>query len=69
MPKEVSKEELTERAQVVRAFEASCKIEYPSDEERAFRIALMKRLGAEWNLRELRDKVITGPAPSKTTPR
>ena len=61
MPKEISKEELTERAQVVRAFEASCKIEYPSDEERAFRVALMKRLGSEWNLRELRDKTIALP--------
>lgn len=67
---ETTKEELTLRAQMVRAFEAACKIEYPSDQERNFRIALMKKLGAEFGLREVRDKEITGPAapPSTRTP-
>lgn len=58
---ELNKDELTERSQLVRTFEASCKIEYPTDPERNFRLALMKRLGERFGLREVRDKEIVGP--------
>lgn len=48
-----SKEELQERAQLVRIHEANCSIEHPSDEERAFRSAIMRKLGVEYGLREM----------------
>lgn len=56
-----TKDELTERAQLVRVHEANCKIEYPTAEESNFRIAVMKKLGVSWGLRELRAVVIGGP--------
>ncbi len=49
-----TKEDLVERAQIVRTFEASCKIDHPTDDERNFRVALMKKLGTSWGLKELR---------------
>ena len=58
----VTKEELQERAQLVRIHEANCQLEHPSPEEMNFRIAIMKQLGTAYQLRELRDKQITGPA-------
>lgn len=57
----LTKEELTERAQIVRAWEAACKIEHPTDQELAFRIALAKRLAQAWGLRELRDRKFDSP--------
>ena len=57
-----TKEELQERAQLVRIHEANCQLEHPSPEEANFRIAIMKQLGTAYQLRELRDKQITGPA-------
>jgi hypothetical protein len=54
-----TKEELMERAQLVRCFEASCKIEHPTEQERNFRLSLMKRLGVAYGLREVRDLTIT----------
>lgn len=57
-----TKEELQERAQLIRALEASCAIPYPSPQEANFRIALMKRVAAEFGLKELRAAVIDGPA-------
>lgn len=56
-----TKEELTERAQLVRIHEANCKIEYPSADELNFRLAIMKKLGVGLGLRELRATAITGP--------
>lgn len=55
------KESATERAQVVRMYEASCKIEFPTADERNFRLALMKKAGVMFGLKEVRDKVISGP--------
>jgi len=56
-----TKEELQERAQLVRIHEANCKIEYPTPEEANFRIAIMKQLGREFGLKEIRTAAITGP--------
>jgi hypothetical protein len=57
----IQKEELQERAQLVRIHEANCKIEFPSPEEANFRIATMRALGRALNLRELRAQQIAGP--------
>lgn len=65
-----TKEELVERAQIVRSFEAACKIEHPTEQELNFRLALMKRLGRDWDLKELRHLFIDGPAkPGAVLPR
>ena len=56
-----TKEQLQERAQLVRIHEANCQIEYPTPAEANFRIAIMKRIGAEFALRELRSAAIDGP--------
>lgn len=63
-----TKEELQERAQLVRIHEANCKIEFPTPEEANFRIAIMKQIGSAYGLRELRDKTISGPV-QQTQPR
>jgi hypothetical protein len=65
----MDKEILQGRAQLVRIHEANCQIEHPSPEELNFRLAIMKRLGTEYQLRELRSSVITGPGrqPQPTT--
>lgn len=57
----VTKEELQERAQLIRIHEANCAIDHPSLDEANFRVAIMKQIGTRFGLRELRDKVITGP--------
>lgn len=57
----ITKEELTARAQLVRIHEANCQIEHPTIEEANFRIAIMKKLGLEYGLRELRPAKIDGP--------
>jgi len=57
----VTKEELQERAQLVRVHEANCKIEYPTRDEANFRIAIMKRIGLEFALREVRSASVEGP--------
>ena len=57
----ITKEELQERAQLVRIHEANCKIEYPTRDEANFRIAIMKKLGLEFALKEVRPASIEGP--------
>ena len=57
----LTKEELQERAQLVRIHEATCQIEHPTPQEANFRIAIMKQLGREFSLKELRTASITGP--------
>jgi len=57
-----SKEELQERAQLVRIHEANCAIEHPSPAELNFRLAIMKKIGEQFGLRELRSATIAGPA-------
>ena len=56
-----TKEELQERAQLVRIHEANCKIEYPSKDEANFRLAIMKRIGLQFSLKELRLAQVDGP--------
>ncbi len=63
-----TKEELQERAQLVRTHEANCKIEYPTPEEANFRIATMKQLGISFRMKEVRAVQITGPV-TQTPPR
>jgi hypothetical protein len=60
-----TKEELQERAYLIRAHEANCKIEHPTDEERAFRMAVMKKLGVAFGLREMRGVTIATPGATK----
>ena len=57
----LTKEELQERAQLVRIHEANCQIEHPTAIEANFRIAIMKKLASEFNLRELRAATIERP--------
>ncbi len=57
----VTKEELQERAQLIRVHEANCSIDYPTKDESNFRIAIMKKLGTVIGLRELRGVEIQGP--------
>ena len=64
----ITKEELQERAQLVRVHEANCQIEHPSPDELNFRLATMKKLAECYSLRELRNKEITGPAPRMPAP-
>jgi hypothetical protein len=58
----LTKEQLQERAQLVRIHEANCNIEYPTATEANFRLAIMKKLGEEFHLKELRAATIDGPA-------
>jgi hypothetical protein len=60
---ELTKEALQERSLLVRAWEAACKIEHPSPDEANFRIAIAKKLGTCFNLREMRAVAISGPVP------
>jgi hypothetical protein len=63
-----TKEELQERAQLVRIHAANCRIEYPSKDEANFRLAIMKWIGLQFALKELRQAQVDGPVTS-TTPR
>jgi hypothetical protein len=66
----ISKEELQERAQLVRLVEAACRIDFPTPDELNYRISLMKRVGVTFQLREMRQVSIAGPAtPDNTKPR
>lgn len=58
----LAKEELQERAQLVRIFEAACQIQHPTEEELRFRLAVMKKLAQEYGFRELRGAGLFGPA-------
>ncbi len=60
----MTKEQLQERAQLVRIHEANCQLEFPTPEEANFRLAIMKQLGRQFELKELRGTAITGPVVS-----
>lgn len=60
----LTKEQLQERAQLVRIHEANCQIEHPSLIELHFRLAIMKKLAAEYELKELRNATVEMPRPS-----
>lgn len=64
----ITKEELQERAQLVRTLEASCRIEFPSADEANFRLAVMKKLGLLYGLKEMRNMTITGPVTQAMRP-
>ena len=51
---DITKEELQERAQLIRTHEANCEIEHPTEDERAFRLATMKRIAKAFNYPELK---------------
>jgi hypothetical protein len=53
---------------LVRIHEANCSIDYPCDIEQNFRIAVMKKLAAEMDLKELRGATITGPGKGRQRP-
>jgi hypothetical protein len=57
----LTKESLQARAQLVRIHEANCHIEYPTADEANFRLAIMKQLGLEFRLKEVRPATISGP--------
>lgn len=63
-----TKEELQERAQLVRIHEANCGIEHPTPDEQNFRLAIMKQLGVCYKLREMKLYEVTGPVKKPTTP-
>jgi hypothetical protein len=46
---------------LVRIHEANCGIDYPTDVEQNFRIAVMKAIAGQLGLKELRTSVLTGP--------
>ncbi len=57
----LTKEQLQSRAQLIRIHEANCAIEHPTPIELNFRLAIMKRIAAQFSLRELRSATITAP--------
>ena len=63
----MTKEELQERAQLVRIHEANCNIPYPTPIEANFRLAIMKKLAAEYSLKELRAVTVEGPIGTRST--
>ncbi len=60
----MSKDQLQERALLVRIHEANCAIEHPTSTELNFRLAIMKRIAAQFSLRELRSATILAAAPA-----
>ena len=59
-----TKEELQEMAQLVRIHEANCHVMVPAADEGAFRLAIMKKLALELNLKELRGVRLADDAPT-----
>lgn len=59
------KDQKVERALLVRAYEASCRIEYPTPIEVKFREALMIKLSLAFELRGLRKHYDFGAPPEK----
>ena len=68
MPTIITKEELQERAQLVRVWEAACGLEYPTKDEANFRIAVAKKLATYYGLRELRTAAFEGPVVANAQP-
>lgn len=52
----------------VRILEAVCGIEFPNTDEQNFRIALMKSIGVDLNLSEVRNLTIAGTAQGVSRP-
>ncbi len=62
----MTKEQLQERALLVRIHEANCVIQFPTPTELAFRIAIMKKIGINVDLKELRSVAIGGAQKTRT---
>jgi hypothetical protein len=54
----LTKDQLQERALLVRIHEGNCAIQFPSPPETAFRLAIMKKLAESLALKELRPATI-----------
>jgi hypothetical protein len=54
---------------LVRIHEANCGIDFPSDVEQNFRIAIMKAIAGQLGLKELRHAVMTGPGKGLRRPK
>jgi hypothetical protein len=56
-------------AQLVRIHESNCRIDYPTRDEAAFRLAVMKELGMNLRLKEMRHVAIgdCGVPPAATS--
>jgi hypothetical protein len=54
---------------LVRIHEANCGIDYPSDLEQNFRIAIMKAIADQLRLRELRHMTLAGPGKGVRRPK
>jgi hypothetical protein len=63
----LTKEQLQERALLVRIHEGNCAIPFPTPPEAAFRLAIMKKLAESLSLRELRPATIEIPKPGCRT--
>jgi hypothetical protein len=61
----LTKEQLTERAQLVRLHEANCAIPFPTVSEAAFRVAIMKKIAQDLGLKELKAATIAGAQEGK----
>jgi hypothetical protein len=57
----LTKEQLQERALLVRIHEGNCAIPFPTPPEAAFRLAIMKKLAESLSLKELRPATIEPP--------
>ena len=55
-------------AELVRIHEANCAVDYASDEEQNFRIAIMKKIALDLELGECRKLEITGPGKGRQRP-
>ena len=60
----LTKEQIQERALLVRIHEGNCGILFPSASETNFRIAIMKRIAADFNLRELKAATLLPGKPA-----
>jgi hypothetical protein len=66
--KELTKEDLQERAQLIRVHEANCGIEHPTDEERAFRSATMRKIAESFEFRTVKGFEMVERTPRATKP-
>jgi hypothetical protein len=57
----LTKEQLQERALLVRIHEGNCSIQFPTPPESAFRLAIMKKLAESLALKELRPATLEAP--------
>ena len=63
----LTKEQLQERALLVRIHEANCSILFPTPLEQNFRLAIMKKLAGACDLRELKTATIASPNTPSTS--